>query len=58
VRSIEDHALLLTPQNKGSGACPMPLLIGREVKQAIDNSVNFALRRLDLGWPLAEMRRF
>jgi hypothetical protein len=33
-------------------------LIGREVKQAIENSVNFALRRLDLGWPLAEMRRF
>lgn len=29
-RSLEDYALLLTPQNKGSGACPMPLTFLRQ----------------------------
>jgi hypothetical protein len=29
-RSIEDYAVLLTPQKRGSGACTMPLTVLRQ----------------------------
>jgi hypothetical protein len=29
-RSSEDYAVLLTPQNRGSGACTMPLTVLRQ----------------------------